>query len=947
MPDRPRQEDSRNAALPHLRAFSRQAAWALALTLLLVFGHFLPAAKFFASPTNYVPLHTLLEFVATAVSAMVFTLAWALRRQPPNSHRMILGAGFLAVCLIDIAHTLSYAGMPEFVTPNGPEKAINFWLAGRYAAALVMLAVATLPGAHWSRTACNGSALAAIGFSLIVVWLGLAHADWLPRTFVAGQGLTPFKVGAEYLVATLYGAAAVLLYLKSRRSSDDDLAWLAAAAWVQGLAELFFTLYADVTDVFNLLGHVYKAIAYIMVYRALFVAGVHAPYRELEFERTRLKTLVATIPDLVWVKDVDGVYLSCNPAFERFIGAREADITGRTDYDFVDRDLADFFRDNDRAAMAAGKPTVNEESLTFAADGYHGRFETTKTPMHARDGRLLGVLGIAHDITEIKAAHEEIAERRDQLESMVAARTVELRNANQQLLDTQVAMEAIGIGIHLTDFETARFLYASRYAAGILGYTPEEMLQFRVMDIDPSFPEPDYREIVERIRREGRLQFETTQRTKDGRDVPVEMFVYYKEPEAADAPARLISFVTDITRRREAERALTLAKQAAEDASRTKSAFLANMSHEIRTPMNGILGMANLLRRDGVTTEQAERLDKIDGAAKHLLSIINDILDISKIEAGKLVLEEAPVVIGSVLHNVRSILADGAGAKGLRLLIESATLPNNLYGDAVRLQQALLNYASNAVKFTERGSVTLRSVKVDETADSVLVRFEVRDTGIGIPADALPRLFTAFEQADSSMTRKYGGTGLGLAITRHLAELMGGDVGIESTPGAGSIFWFTAQLAKKGPHPVAVAGLDAAHAETAVRRHCRGWRILVVDDEPINREIAALLLTGAGLAVVNAENGREAVEMARTGDFAAILMDMQMPELNGLDATRQIRALVNHPATPIIAMTANAFAEDRARCMEAGMDDFVIKPFDPDTLFAALRRAFRLDSAAS
>jgi len=946
MSDQYSQDSRRNPASPG-RVFSRQAAWALALTLLLVFGHFLPAAKFFASPTNYVPLHTVLEFIATAVSAMVFTLAWALRRQPANSHRMILGAGFLAVCLIDIAHTLSYAGMPEFVTPNGAEKAINFWLAGRYAAALVMVAVAALPQAHWSRAACNASALAAAGFALLVVWLGLAHADWLPRTFVAGQGLTSFKIGAEYLVAALYGAAAVLLYLKSRRSGDDDLEWLAVAAWVQGLAELFFTLYADVTDVFNLLGHVYKAIAYIMVYRALFVAGVQAPYRELEFERTRLKTLVATIPDLVWAKDVDGVYLSCNPAFERFFGAREADITGRTDYDFVDRDLADFFRENDRAAMAAGKPTVNEESLTFAADGYHGRFETTKTPMHAPDGRLLGVLGISHDITEIKAAHKEIAERRDQLESMVAARTVELRNANQQLLDTQIAMEAIGIGIHLTDFETARFLYASQYAAGILGYTPEEMLQLRVMDIDPAVPEAAYAAISEQIRRDGRHQFETLQRTKDGRDVPVEMFVYYKEPEAPGGRARLISFVTDITRRREAERALTLAKQAAEDASRTKSAFLANMSHEIRTPMNGILGMANLLRRDGATAAQAERLDKMDAAAKHLLSIINDILDISKIEAGKLVLEEAPVAVAGLLHNVRSILADGAGAKGLQLLVEADPLPDNLYGDAVRLQQALLNYASNAVKFTERGSVTLRAVKLEDATDSVLVRFEVRDTGIGIPADVLPRLFTAFEQADNSTTRKYGGTGLGLAITRHLAELMGGEVGIESTPGAGSVFWLTARLAKKEPHPAAAARLDVTQAEAAVRRQCQGWRILVVDDEPINREIASLLLTGAGLAVDNAENGREAVDMARSVDYAAILMDMQMPELNGLDATRQIRALPNRGATPIIAMTANAFAEDRARCLEAGMNDFVVKPFDPDTVFAALLRAFRLDSAAS
>jgi PAS domain S-box-containing protein len=383
---------------------------------------------------------------------------------------------------------------------------------------------------------------------------------------------------------------------------------------------------------------------------------------------------------------------------------------------------------------------------------------------------------------------------------------------------------------------------------------------------------------------------------------------------------------------------LAHAKEAAEAANIAKSAFLANMSHEIRTPMNGIIGMANILRREGVTSKQAQRLDTIDASAQHLLSVINDVLDISKIEAGKFTLEEAPVVVSSLLANVSSILSERVKAKGLRLLIETDHLPHNLTGDPTRLQQALLNYATNAVKFTETGTVTLRTLKQEETADSVTVRFEVQDTGIGITPEALSRLFSTFEQADNSMNRRYGGTGLGLAITKRLAELMGGKVGADSTPGVGSTFWFTVTLTKNGETTEA-ATATAVDAEAEIRHRYAGQRILVVDDEPVNREIALMQLEAVDLVVDMAVDGTEAVALAQKNRYAAILMDMQMPKLNGLMATQEIRRLPGYRDTPIIAMTANAFAEDKAKCMVAGMNDFLIKPFSPDELFAVLLRA--------
>jgi CheY-like chemotaxis protein len=359
--------------------------------------------------------------------------------------------------------------------------------------------------------------------------------------------------------------------------------------------------------------------------------------------------------------------------------------------------------------------------------------------------------------------------------------------------------------------------------------------------------------------------------------------------------------------------------------------------------MNGILGMTHLLQRGNVSPQQAGRLDQIKTSADHLLSIINDILDISKIEAGKIVLEDVPVVIDSLLANVRSILTERVREKGIRLLIEPAALPPDLVGDPTRLQQALLNYAGNAVKFTETGTVTIRVTPHAETPDSVQLRFEVQDTGVGISAEALPRIYKVFEQADNSTTRKFGGTGLGLAITQRLAQLMGGEVGVESTRGTGSTFWFTANL-RKGRQISPRLAATPVDAEKAIRQNHSGKLILVVDDEPVNREVVKMLLEDIGLTIEAAADGKEAIAMAATTPYAAILMDMQMFGVDGLDATRQIRQIPGCAATPIIAMTANAFREDKERCLESGMDDFLAKPFDPVALFETLLRCLDRDT---
>lgn len=622
----------------------------------------------------------------------------------------------------------------------------------------------------------------------------------------------------------------------------------------------------------------------------------------------------------------DGRFLQVNQNFEADFGWSAAELVGKTSLEVgLWPNVAD--RERWLAMLSISNRSVNHELVLLRKDGVPRTVSVSAEVLEL--GGQSCVLSYLVDVTERKLAEAQLRQ-----------------------LSMAVAQSPVSVAIANTE---GNLEWVNEAFVRSTGYTREEVLgqNPRILQSGKT-PRATYEDMWNHLRQglpwEGVLynqRKDGTQYTEMARMSPVRqgdgrITHYMSTKEDITEKLRMTheleqhrEHLEELVHSRTLE--LQEARAAAETANRTKSAFLANMSHEIRTPMNAIVGFAHLLRRAHPTPEQAERLEKIEVAAHHLLSVINDILDLSKIEAGRLVLEEQNFHLGSLLDNEFSLLAEQARSKGLVLKKDPDGVPLWLRGDATRLRQALINYVGNAIKFTHVGSVELRAKLLSNDAQGVWVRFEVQDTGIGIAPEKQAHLFEAFEQADVSTTRQYGGSGLGLAINRRLAHMMGGETGVESTPGVGSTFWFTARLLPgQGAMPRDVDAQGDEDALEAQLRRRAGLRILLADDVDINREIAQQMLEGTGLLIDTACNGQEAVDMVRAQDYALVLMDLQMPVLDGLQATRQIHAIPQRATLPVLAMTANVFDEDRVACLEAGMVDFVYKPIEPHKLMAKL-----------
>jgi PAS domain S-box-containing protein len=540
---------------------------------------------------------------------------------------------------------------------------------------------------------------------------------------------------------------------------------------------------------------------------------------------------------------------------------------------------------------------------------------------------------VQEDVSLLAQAEAEVRRHRDHLEELVEQRTREIRVQQAKL---QTILDGIpGVVAYWSADGVIEFANAGH--AEWIGLPAAQIIGRRAQDLLPpahlARMAPFIAEVLQGHPRQAEVDFA---HPRLGHRHAVLHYVPDRQGEKVSGFFVLAFDVTDLKQ----------AKEAADAANMAKSAFLANMSHEIRTPLNAITGLAHLMRRDGLAPAQMTRLDKLQAASKHLAGIVDAILELTKIDAGKLELEERVLSVGALLDEVAGMLEATAAAKGLEVFIERPVCSDMLAGDPTRLRQALLNLFANAVKFTDSGRITLRARVEAEDDAGQLLRFEVADTGIGIPPEVLPRLFGAFEQADNSTSRRYGGTGLGLAITRRLARLMGGDAGASSESGVGSVFWFTARVKQLDSPPAAIVAQRQEPASAVLLRAHAGRRILVCEDDPIGREIATELLAAVGLAVETAADGLEAVRKVLQSPPALVLMDMQMPLMDGIEATRQIRAAEAGARLPIVALTANGFDDDRVRCLEAGMNGFATKPLAPEALYDAVLSALEAEIAA-
>ena len=640
----------------------------------------------------------------------------------------------------------------------------------------------------------------------------------------------------------------------------------------------------------------------------------------------RMRRRVELLADAVFETDRDGLLVFLNPAWRELVGLTPKECEGRPITDFLPADQ----RPALDAVLADATHTARRGVLRLdRPDGTSVWTVLTTAPISSG-----GLLGVLRDITREKEYQDELAKL-----SVVASNTDNL----VVITDSQ----------GLIDWVNPAFVSRTGFSLDeVRGRKPGWFLQGP--GTDPA--------AVARVRTAIRERRSVTEELLNYTKAGEPYWITLNLTPVIDADGnleRFISVQSDTTERHRYEEEIRLQKSALEDrvvsrtaelarakeqaeaATQAKSVFVANMSHEIRTPLNAIIGFSRLLTDTSLDPRQRDYVEKTARAAEVLMRTVNDVLDFSKIEAGAVELEERPFALADVMESVDTVVGSVARNKGLRFTVSiDPRAPAAILGDALRLEQVLLNLAGNAIKFTAAGSVDVRIDVRDRVVDRSLLRFSVIDTGIGLSEEQVARLFRAFTQADASTTRQYGGTGLGLTISERLVGLMGGSIQIASSPGQGSTFSFElrVQEASLPDRPEADADAPAPSVE--------GVRVLVAEDNPFNQQVARDLLERAGAVVLLADNGQAVLDLLADGTVVdVVLMDMQMPVMDGLEATRRLRGMPEHEGLPIIAMTANALAEDTAACLAAGMDGFESKPIDPDRLVATIAEHVRRDAA--
>ncbi len=655
-----------------------------------------------------------------------------------------------------------------------------------------------------------------------------------------------------------------------------------------------------------------------------------------------LRLMCDNVPDMIWAKGLDKRYLFANKAIcERLLNATNIkEPLGRTDVFFALRErnrhpddplwhtFGELCQDSDAITLERGEPSVFEEFGNIK--GKYLCLEVHKSPFFNEKGEVIGTVGSARDITDRKKIEAELEQHHQHLEELVQQRSAALiateAKASHILQSTADGLYGVDASGLITFINPAASRMLGRRAEDVIGCSAHALFHHSRPDGSPYPVEECPAQEAYRSGRQVRVDNEVYWHA-DGHAIPV-MYAVHPTLENGQNAGAVVSFV-DLSVQRAAAEARERALIAAEHLAQVKSEFLANMSHEIRTPLNGVLGFAQIGCRNYQDSEKSlNAFRKIVTSGTQLLGVVNDVLDFSKIEAGKLRIEQTETLLHETIDSALDLVNDRAVAKGLELRLEKAPdLPTRCISDPLRIGQVLLNLLSNAVKFTDTGAVTLAVSCVGEK-----LVFRITDTGIGMAPEELDHIFAPFLQGDGSSTRRFGGTGLGLTISKRLLELMGGEIRVESQPGMGSFFEFCLPYTKPELRAIAEAGIDQNKAAKP-KKPLSGLSILVAEDDPINQMVLEHNLLEDGASVVMVSNGRDAVERVLSDGSSAydlVLLDVQMPEMDGYEATRRIREFA--PDLPIIGQTAHVLDNEQERCIASGMDSYIPKPIDPDAL---------------
>jgi len=881
------------------------------------------------------PTHMFAETFSIVISILIFALVFSSHKEDYRWNPIVLACSFLAIGLLDFAHTISYGGMPAWVTPGSPDKSIYFWLVARYIAALALFVTAIQ---IWKKStwALNRYwwLFISLAVTAIAYWIGLYHLDLFPRTFIEGQGLTNFKVGAEYGLIAILLVPAYLFYKQAKSTSSFDVQGLYAATVITILSELCFTLYANVTGLFILLGHIYKVIAYIYLFRAIFLFVVRDPYEKLYQSQEYNRTLFETATIGLAVAKQDGTLLDINQAYADIIGYDIEEVKKLTYWQITPHEY------------------ISQEQLQLESlerNKSYGPYE--KEYVH-KDGhrvpvRLSGRMIEQNDEQFIWSSVEDIT---------LETASEQARNESEQHL-RQLA-EHIREVFWLKDVKTNAIKYISPAYETIWGKTCESLYA------NPStLLEAIHADDIERVKTSINLQTQGPYDEEyriirpDGsvRWVRDQSYPIYDNTGTAYRVAGIVEDVTDekfaqdLLEQRVLDRTQDLhdkevelisAKEEAERANLAKSQFLSKMSHELRTPLNAILGFSQLLSMDSeLNVEQKESVNEIHHGGKHLLELINEVLDLAKIEAGNYEIESGRVDVHTVLNECLSLSTPMLKQYHINASINSdSSVALFANADITRLKQVFLNLISNACKYNHPDGSLNITVNTTETNR---IRITFKDTGIGISTENITKIFEPFNRLSAEYS-SIEGTGIGLTITKQLIESMGGTIDCNSKLGEGSVFWieipvyeapetsgnYTSQRKIEAPNTTDTpASVKAQHS------------ILYIEDNPANLKLVKKIIKQhPEFIFLSAITPEEGIKLALSIQPDLILLDINLPGMNGYEVMEH---LLQHDKTKdimVIAVTANAMTKEIERGMDIGFRDYITKPINVENFITTIQK---------